>query len=294
MEWTSVLLSALFAGIVATAVTVAIEKWGGLVGGLLGTVPSTIVPAGIGMYVAGGEDVLVVSMAVVPLGMLLNALFLGAWVVVPRWFPGAPYLLVLTAVGALAFWTLLGMVFLVVVDELTGTWTSASNNWQRPGWCSCSSPPWCSIGRTQPTPKGTNRVSTLVLVARGVMAGHAIGIAVGFSGLGYPLLAGLASVFPAIFLTSMVALWLAQGPTVPQGAAGPMMLGGASVAVYANVAMWSLPGLRRRHRFSHRLVWLGVGWSLPAFLVLRQASRLVQRLMVLVQRGAAGMSTTST
>ena len=37
MEWTSVLLSALFAGIVATAVTVAIEKWGGLVGGLLGT-----------------------------------------------------------------------------------------------------------------------------------------------------------------------------------------------------------------------------------------------------------------
>ena len=61
MEWTSVLLSALFAGIVATAVTVAIEKWGGLVGGLLGTVPSTIVPAGIGMYVAGGEEVLVLE-----------------------------------------------------------------------------------------------------------------------------------------------------------------------------------------------------------------------------------------
>ena len=119
VEWTSILLSALFAGIVATAVTVAIEKWGGLVGGLLGTVPSTIVPAGIGMYVAGGEDVLVVSMAVVPLGMLLNALFLGAWVVIPRWFPNAPYLLVLTTVGALAFWTLLGMVFLVAVDELT-------------------------------------------------------------------------------------------------------------------------------------------------------------------------------
>ena len=78
LDATSILLSALFAGIVATAVTVAIEKWGGLVGGLLGTVPSTIVPAGIGMYVAGGEEVLVVSMSVVPLGMLLNALFLGA------------------------------------------------------------------------------------------------------------------------------------------------------------------------------------------------------------------------
>ena len=120
MDWTSVLLSAVFAGVVATAVTVAIEKWGGLIGGLLGTVPSTIVPAGIGMYVAGGEDVLVMSMSVVPLGMLLNALFLGAWVVIPRWFPDAPYLLVLTTVGALAFWSLLGMVFLVAVEHNGG------------------------------------------------------------------------------------------------------------------------------------------------------------------------------
>ena len=39
--------------------------------------------------------------------------------VIPRWFPNAPYLLVLTTVGALGFWSLLGMVFLVAVDELT-------------------------------------------------------------------------------------------------------------------------------------------------------------------------------
>ena len=267
MDWTSVFLSALFAGIVATAVTVAIEKWGGLVGGLLGTVPSTIVPAGIGMYVAGGEDVLVVSMSVVPLGMLLNALFLGAWVVIPRWFPNAPYLLAVTTMGALAFWSALGMVFLVAVDELT-TYLSVQQ---------------LAVGglvllvvtavvfnrRPQPTPKGTNRVSTLVLVARGVMAATAIGIAVGFSGLGFPTLAGLASVFPAIFLTSMVALWLAQGPTVPQGAAGPMMLGGASVAVYANVAMWSLPTYGAV--VGSLIAWIAsvAGWSLPAFMVLR-------------------------
>ena len=152
LDATSILLSALFAGSVATAVTVAIEKWGGLVGGLLGTVPSTIVPAGIGMYVAGGEEVLVVSMSVVPLGMLLNALFLGAWVVIPRWFPDAPYLLVLTTVGALGFWSLLGMVFLVAVDELT-TYLSLQQL-AASGWCSCSSPPWCSIGALSPRPRG--------------------------------------------------------------------------------------------------------------------------------------------
>ena len=268
MDWTSVLLSAVFAGVVATAVTVAIEKWGGLIGGLLGTVPSTIVPAGIGMYVAGGEDVLVMSMAVVPLGMLLNALFLGAWVVIPRWFPDAPYLLVLTTVGALAFWSLLGMVFLVAVDEAT----SYLNLQQLAlsGLALLVATAVVFNRRPQPTPKGTNRVSTLVLVARGVMAATAIGIAVGLSGLGFPILAGLASVFPAIFLTSMVALWLAQGPTVPQGAAGPMMLGGASVAVYANVAMWSLPAYGAV--VGSAMAWVAsvVGWSLPAFMVLRK------------------------
>jgi len=268
VDWTSVLLSAVFAGVVATAVTVAIEKWGGLIGGLLGTVPSTIVPAGIGMYVAGGEDVLVMSMSVVPLGMLLNALFLGAWVVIPRWFPDAPYLLVLTTVGALAFWSLLGMVFLVAVDEAT----SYLNLQQLAlsGLALLVATAVVFNRRPQPTPKGTNRVSTLVLVARGVMAATAIGIAVGLSGLGFPTLAGLASVFPAIFLTSMVALWLAQGPTVPQGAAGPMMLGGASVAVYANVAMWSLPAYGAV--VGSAIAWVAsvVGWSLPAFMVLRK------------------------
>jgi len=268
VDWTSVLLSAVFAGVVATAVTVAIEKWGGLIGGLLGTVPSTIVPAGIGMYVAGGEDVLVMSMSVVPLGMLLNALFLGAWVVIPRWFPDAPYLLVLTTVGALAFWSLLGMVFLVAVDE--ATFYLSLQQLALSGLALLVATAVVFNRRPQPTPKGTNRVSMMVLVARGVMAATAIGIAVGLSGLGFPTLAGLASVFPAIFLTSMVALWLAQGPTVPQGAAGPMMLGGASVAVYANVAMWSLPAYGAV--VGSAMAWVAsvVGWSLPAFMVLRK------------------------
>ena len=268
MDWTSVLLSAVFAGVVATAVTVAIEKWGGLIGGLLGTVPSTIVPAGIGMYVAGGEDVLVMSMSVVPLGMLLNALFLGAWVVIPRWCPDAPYLLVLTTVGALAFWSLLGMVFLVAVDE--ATFYLSLQQLALGGLALLVATAVVFNRRPQPTPKGTNRVSMMVLVARGVMAATAIGIAVGLSGLGFPTLAGLASVFPAIFLTSMVALWLAQGPTVPQGAAGPMMLGGASVAVYANVAMWSLPAYGAV--VGSAMAWVAsvVGWSLPAFMVLRK------------------------
>ena len=270
MVLASILVSALLAGVVATAVTVAIEKWGGLVGGLLGTVPSTIVPAGIGMYLAGGEDALVVSMAVVPLGMLLNALFLGAWLVLPRWFSNASHPLLLTSIGALAVWFVLGMgVWFLLQNTVVGILLTEQE--------------LAAVGlallffiavwfnrRPQPTPKGSNAVSKTVLFARGSMAAAAIGVSVWMAGLGFPLLAGLASVFPAIFLTSMVALWLAQGPTVPQGAAGPMMLGGASVAVYANIAMWSLPAYGVV--VGSVVAWVGsvLGWSIPAFLVLRR------------------------
>jgi len=268
--WASILVSAVLAGLVATAVTVAIERWGGLIGGLLGTAPSTIVPAGIGLYMAGGEEELVSSMMVVPLGMLLNALFLGAWLVLPRWFVNSSRPLLWTTVGALACWGVLGFgVWLLLQNTRFGVMFTEQELAAVGLVLLLVTAVWFNR-RPHPTPKGNNAVSTTVLLARGSMAAAAIGVAVWMAGLGYPLLAGLASVFPAIFLTSMVALWLAQGPTVPQGAAGPMMLGGASVAVYANVAMWSMPAFGAV--LGSLVAWLAavLGWSIPAFLVLRR------------------------
>ncbi len=268
--WASILVSAVLAGLVATAVTVAIERWGGLIGGLLGTAPSTIVPAGIGLYMAGGEEELVSSMMVVPLGMLLNALFLGAWLVLPRWFVNSSRPLMWTTVGALACWGVLGFgVWFLLQNTRFGVMFTEQELAAVGLVLLLVTAVWFNR-RPHPTPKGNNAVSTTVLLARGSMAAAAIGVAVWMAGLGYPLLAGLASVFPAIFLTSMVALWLAQGPTVPQGAAGPMMLGGASVAVYANVAMWSMPAFGAV--LGSLVAWLAavLGWSIPAFLVLRR------------------------
>src|SRR5690606_6179878 len=79
------------------------------------------------------------------------------------------------------------------------------------------------------------------LLGRGLLAGAAVGVAVAIGGAGFPLLAGMASVFPAIFLTTMVSLWLAQGEAVPLGAVGPMILGSTSIAGYALAALG--PGL---------------------------------------------------
>ena len=266
----SLLLSALFAGLVATGVTLAIERWGGLVGGVLGTVPSTIVPAGIGIYLTGGEDNFVASMMVVPLGMLLNALFLGAWLVLPRLFSNASRPLLLTSIGALAFWCVMGMGAWFLLQNTVVGILFTEQEFAAMGLILLFLIAVWFNRRPQPAPKGTNAVSKTVLFARGSMAALAIGVAVWMAGLGLPLLAGLASVFPAIFLTSMVALWLAQGETVPRGAAGPMMLGSVSVAVYALVIMWSLPTLGPV--LGTLVAWLVAvgGWSCPVYLVLRR------------------------
>ena len=99
---------------------------------------------------------------------------------------------------------------------------------------------WACLARV-PAPPGTRKVSLAMLASRGVLAGGCIVTSIWLSGKGLPLISGIASVFPAIFLTTMIALWLSQGEAVQAGAVGPLMLGSTSVAVYALLATVTLP-----------------------------------------------------
>ena len=63
-------------------------------------------------------------------------------------------------------------------------------------------------------------VPIAVLLLRGSMASCAIFLASIIVATGHSTLAGVASVFPAIFLTVMVSVWLSQGPAIPSQAAG--------------------------------------------------------------------------
>jgi hypothetical protein len=250
-------------------VTVAIEKWGGLTGGILGTIPSTIVPAAAGMYMVGGEAALIESMAIIPLGMLVNGIFLTVWIILPPHLSQRENPLLITTITALFIWTLSAIILLKFAGFALNNDLSPVNL----GLIGLVMLLFLSITvnwKATKTPKGKHPVSPLVLTCRGLAAAIAIGIAVWLSGQGQPLIAGIAAVFPAIFLTSMVALWMAQGPTVPRGAAGPMMLGGASVAVYAIVSIWSLPHFGALLGSIVAWVIAVMGWSAPAYFVLRK------------------------
>ena len=265
-----ILPAAIAAGLVAIVVTVLIERFGGVVGGALGTVPTTIVPAVAGMAAAQGEQELMDSLSVVPAGMLINAIFLSVWIYLPRATAslGSERSLAVTTATALLAWAMFSMVTILCIGELSEYGTGPRTI----GMIGIALTAVFGIAlgwKPYESPKGSREVSKSILLARGLMAATAIGASVWVAGLGYPLLAGLASVFPAIFLTSMVSLWISQGPSVPRGAAAPMLLGGGSVGVYSLVAMYSLE--------AHGIIlgsimsWVTAVavWSMPSYIYLR-------------------------
>ncbi len=229
---------ALLAGIVAIGATVAIERFGGVLGGFLGTLPTTIVPASLGIAAASTSSVAFAdAMGAVPLGMLANAGFLWLWRVAPSRLPDGELRVRLAAMLAISMagWAALASVSWAALTAtraaggsvlVVGAVALGAN--VLVGAAAC----W----RAVPAPRGRRPVRFLTLLARGALAAAAIAASSGLALAGVDLIAGIASVFPAIFVTTMVSLWWSQGQAVPAGAVGPMMLGSSAVGAYALLA----------------------------------------------------------
>jgi hypothetical protein len=261
--------AALFAGVVAIGATVAIEKLGGKLGGLLGSLPTTIVPASIGFwYTVTEPKAFEDALFAVPVGMVVNAIFLYSWRIIPPQLPisGLHRKLFSMAAISLLIWACCAMVMVkgmeVFPERMFWVALTATLSIILFGLWACHGNP--------PAPKGIHRVSVLMLLCRGVFAALAIGFSVWIAGLGVPLLAGMAAVFPAIFITTMLSVSLSQGEAVQAGAVGPMMLGSASVSVYAILAAVIIP---RTSLWGSGLAWvLSVCIiSIPAWRWLRES-----------------------
>jgi len=240
---TALLLSAAFAALVAILVTLAIERFGGHRGGLLGTLPSTIVPAAIGLYAASPTlEAFEASLLMTPLGMFFNAVFLLCWRVLPDRLPPLQTQLRLGLCCAISLgcWAALASAGIWTMPRIH---TLGLNHWSAGvavltlglivGILACVKNP--------PGPSAKTTVGPLTLAARGLLAGLAIGSSIWLAEHAGPHIAGLAAVFPAIFLTTMVSLWWTHGEAVGAGAVGPMMLGGTSVSGFALCAAALIP-----------------------------------------------------
>jgi hypothetical protein len=270
-----ILISALAAGLVAILATVAIEKLGGRRGGVVGTLPTTIVPAAVGFWWGAStlgdfQD----ALYVVPAGMMVNALFLWSWRVVPPRLPGwsLGVRLVVMVLVSMSAWALMAFFLLSATEGYRGAGLPMPL-W---GWGFFLAAVAFAMGaclRNGPAPAGTRTVGVATLLARGLLAAAAIGLAVMLATVSGPVIAGIVSIFPAIFLTTMLALWVSQGEAVPAGAVGPMMLGSTSVSAFALLAATLMP--RVGPAPGALLAWLGAVLlvTLPAWLFLESRSR---------------------
>lgn len=265
------LVPALLAGLIAIAVTIAIERLGGRLGGILGTIPSSIVPASIGLWQSSpGTADFQATLAVMPVGLLLNVGFLYLWRTVPRHLPGESLggRLGLMSALSLGAWFVAAFVSVATVAAMRAQGMPLDAlGWTMTGLIALSGIAACWQPRA--APRGRRKVGPGTLLVRGVLASAAVLVAIVMAEHGGALAAGVATVFPAIFLTTMVALWLAQGEAVPAGAVGPMMLGASSTGVYAMVAVVTIPALGPAA--GALIAWLVavLGASLPAWTWLR-------------------------
>lgn len=270
-----ILISALAAGLVAILATVAIERLGGRRGGVVGTLPTTIVPAAAGFWWGASTTVdFQDALYVVPAGMMVNALFLWSWRVIPPRLPRGSLgtrLLVMVG-GSMSAWALMAYLLLGATEAYRGAGLSMAL-WGWGFFLAAVGFATLACLRNGPAPAGTRSVGPVTLLGRGLLAASAIGLGVALATVSGPVIAGIVSIFPAIFLTAMLALWVSHGEAVPAGAVGPMMLGSTSVSAFALLAATLMP--LAGPVIGALLAWLGAVLlvTIPAWLFLESRSR---------------------
>ena len=169
----SIIIPAVFAGLIAIISTVFVERAGGAIGGVI-TLPTTIVPASLGIWSeVGSEESFSAAMSIVPVGMLLNLLFLGVWRKSPLWFGSllkGNFLLAGVSVLSVALWALFAGISASIVEmtsesidplliALTTTMASIVLG-------------FLAVKSNPTAPAGKNEVGWVVLLVRGLSLIH--------------------------------------------------------------------------------------------------------------------------
>lgn len=231
MNYVKIFVSSGVAFVMAIAFAYLIETFGGATGGIIASFPTTIIPA---VYIILEDSTQPLqtrfdsTMASI-IGMFCtNILFMPTWKYLPPYFPkqwsNGISVTVMTLVS-LVIWFVS-----VVVVTLFQQWLSSFGVTM---FVFCFAlllfTVCCGVAlcwRLPPTPAGKNKVKWYVHLARGFVASLAIFASGVLSQSGSGVAAGAVSTFPAMFITTMVSVSLAQGADVSTGAIGPLLLGG--------------------------------------------------------------------
>ena len=207
--------------LVVILVTIIAEKYGTKTGGVIGTLPSTIIIAFLFIALDKGVSFASDSVAIVPAEMGFNLIFLLLFALLAhRTLPVALF-------GALLGWIVLTIG--IYYTNLTSIIVSLVV------YLVCFLISFLILDKKKKiTSQDTIKAhyTPLKLLGRSLIAGIVIAIAVTFSNLG-TMLSGIFSVFPAIFLSTMLISLREHGPRFTGAMAKGMIFGSPSVVSYA-------------------------------------------------------------
>ncbi len=216
-----ILPSFILSASVVIVITLIAENYGTKLGGILGTLPSTIVIAFVFIGLNRGPSFASRSAAVVPAEMGINILFLFVFAVL------AFRKLWLTLVGSLSLWAVCSSI--LYFSDLHNIYISLfvyGSLLLLSFFILEKKVEVRSVGKVDIdyTPKK--------IVFRGLLAGTVITISVFLSNYS-SVLSGIFSVFPAIFLSTMLIFITEHGPRFAGGSAKSMIFGTPSVVSYS-------------------------------------------------------------
>jgi hypothetical protein len=241
------LLPFLLSALIVIIITIIAEKYGTKVGGILGTLPSTIVIAFIFIALNQNLKFASQSVAVVPAELGVNLIFLFLFALIAN----RSTLLAFTA--ALSTWALLSLLLYII--DLTNIYISISI------YLVTLLLTFTFLERIKKIPSaGSVRIhyTPTKIILRGVLAGIVIAISILLSNLG-AVLSGIFSVFPAILTSTMFISIREHGPKFAAGMAKSMIIGISSVATYATSIHFLYP--------LYGILWGSISAYLIAFIV---------------------------
>jgi len=211
----------ILSALIVIIITILAEKFGTKVGGIFGTIPSTIVIAFVFIAVNQGEAFASHAAAVVPAELGVNVIFLLLFALIVHRST------ILALVVSLASWAFLS--FLLLVFDVTNIFSSIVI------YVICFALSFTLLEKVVHVPsKGKVLVhyTPMKIVLRGLLAGIIITLSVLLSNIS-DILSGIFSVFPAILSSTMVISVREHGPSFATGMAKSMIFGISSVGVYA-------------------------------------------------------------
>jgi len=219
----------IFSALVVIIIMFIAERYGTKTGGILGTLPSTIVIAFIFIALNQNVDFAAQSAAVVPAELGINVVFLLLFALLVSRSTYIAFAVSLTV------WVILS--WLLFIFNVANAFISLS------GYVVALALAVIVLERVKKIPSSGNvkvHYNPAKIAIRGLLAGAVISIAVLLSNVD-PTLSGIFSVFPAILSSTMLISVKEHGPKFAAGMAKSMTVGISSVVVYAMMIHFLYP-----------------------------------------------------